>query len=143
MRLWYTLVVLALYWGPIDAQACHGPPSTFTITNGLNIEARAQSGVRLQGRASTPRVTAVRQIGGSRLVSLRGTTTVTDTLDTRPIWQRMFGGAPELEDIRAENQVLLQPGEVLDTDINYEISVQDGEHRSTLYIRFIGGTQKC
>jgi hypothetical protein len=55
----------------------------------------------------------------------------------------MFGGAPELEDIRAENQILLQPGEVLDTDINYEISVQDGEHRSTLYIRFIGGTQKC
>ncbi len=143
MRFLFTLIVLALSWTPAGAEACHGPPPTFTISNGARIEARAQSGLRLQGRASTPQVTGVRQLGGSRPVPLRSTTTVTDTVDTRPIWRRMFGGAPELEEIRAKNQLLLQPEEVLESDIDYEVTVLDGERQSTLSIHFEGGRQRC
>jgi hypothetical protein len=55
----------------------------------------------------------------------------------------MFGGAPELEEIRAKNQLLLQPEEVLESDIDYEVTVLDGERQSTLSIHFEGGRQRC
>ncbi len=55
----------------------------------------------------------------------------------------MFGGVPELEEIPAKNQLLIKPEEVLESDIEYEITIQDGERRSTLRIRFKGGLQKC
>jgi hypothetical protein len=55
----------------------------------------------------------------------------------------MFGGAPELEEIPATNQLFIKPDEVLEGDLEYEVTIQDGERRSTVRIRFKGGLQKC
>lgn len=143
MRFLLTLLLTAICWSPARGEACHGTPPCFTISDGEHLEARAQTGIRLKGHTTNPRVVAVRQIAGLRAIPLRGTTKVTDMRDTRPVWQRMFGGAPELEEIPAKNQLFIKPEEVLESDLEYEVTIQDGERRSTVRIRFKGGLQKC
>ena len=143
MRLLLTLLLTAVCWSPGRGEACHGKPPIFSISDDESLEGRAQTGIRLKGRTKNPRVIAVRQIAGVRAIPLRGTTKVTDITDTRSVWKRMFGGVPELEEIPAKNQLFIKPEEVLASDLEYEITIQDGERRSILRIRFKGGVQKC
>jgi hypothetical protein len=143
MRLLRTLLLAAICWYPARGEACHGSPPIFSISDGQTLEGRAQTGIRLKGHTTNPRVITVRQVAGARAISIRGTTKVTDITDTRPVWKRMFGGAPDLEEIPAKNQLLIKPEEVVESDLEYEITVQDGERHHTLRVRFKGGLQKC
>lgn len=143
MRFLLTLLLTVICLSPACGEACHRAPPIFTIRDGVSLEGRAQTGIRLKGHTTIPRVIAVRQVAGEREIPIRETTNVTDITDTRSIWKRMLGGVPELAEIPATNQLLIKPEEVLESDLEYEITIQDGEQRSTFRILFKGGLQKC
>lgn len=143
MRFWLSLIAPLLISLALPSEACTRTPPTFTVTHDALIEARAQEGVRLKGTEAPPTIVALRQINSNESVALREIATVSDLRDRRSLWSRIVGAPPEFEDVPAENQILLIPERVLDTDLEYEVTVRDQNTKHTIRIRFKGGMQRC
>jgi hypothetical protein len=143
MRHYLGLLLGLLLSISFPAEACEGHAPIVSVVQGTSLEARAQTGVRLTGVYGHPKIVGVRQVDGTPPVALDIKTKVTDLRDNRSMWRRILGGAPELVAIPAPNQVLLKPAKILDADLEYEVTVRDGEEQRALRIRFKGGLQKC
>lgn len=123
------------------AWACIGEAPVVAIADHIEIAARAQSGIRIEGRNEKPTVTSSRQLSGPA-IGLKATTEVTQIRDVRPVWKRMLGGSPDLRDVPIPRQIEIRPERTPEQELSYELKLKEGSREFEVRIRFEGGMQR-
>jgi hypothetical protein len=142
MTLLSWLATTALIFTPSAVLACEGEAPVARLEANSRIVARAQSGLRIEGRTQTPRVVSSKRLSGPDGVSLQITDRVTQIRDVRPVWKRAMGGAGDYRDVLIPRQIELKPERTPEEDLLYEAVIEESGRIFRVQLLFRGGMQR-
>jgi hypothetical protein len=123
------------------ALACMGEPSVAELRDGVRIIARAQNGLRLEGKYAVPKVIVVEPIQETQ-VGLKIVGQAKGFKDSRNLFERIFDKPQRFETFLIPKTLELIPERNTDNELRYKVKFKDGSELLNVELLFQGGMVK-
>jgi hypothetical protein len=119
-----------------------GTRPTVKIQNNVKVEARAQTGLGIEGETDTPEVISIKQTSTKENIKLNVIAEVTEIKDVRPVYKRMLGGTPDYRDVVIPKLLELRPEKVGEGSLEYQVTLKENQSTFKMLLIFLPGMSK-